>query len=431
MKSPVLNFSHALLLALASFFISPLHNANAQTPGVLYTWESGVQDWSRSFGAADTSATLANSGVGDLVITETSTAAGGSQAFSDGFNTIREGAPFSIGCCGGLDLTGLSSLEFVLGHNGVGNVNVQFYTQASPGSTYVALGPDVPVAPGINTYTLPLSGLTAEQIVYLRTIGINIRDHAAEGNLTWTIQEIRSAGTPLTSRLIGNYESASEFNGVICNFECGAISGSDGGQNNSGLSIVNGALEWTDLGGGAGAAIIYGNGTENSGGSYNARPVDLSNYDIVAMRMKATGADPTLGVQFYMQTGSGYTYQSTNSSLTVDGAYHNLVFSLAGITTRNFVNTSGVNLFAHPNNLVIDIDSVIYSEIPSLTIERAANDVVISWPTNLLNFTLQSSTSLGAPVWTTVSPAPVADNGQNFVTNTITSTNQFYRLLGP
>ncbi len=122
------------LFVSALFFLAmgvAIQNAEAQTPGTLYTFPSGTQDWFRNFGAASTSATLGNSG-GALQITETSAALGGSQAFSDGFNTIREGAPFSSGCCGGIDLTGLSSLDFDLGHNGVGPVNVQFFTQATP-----------------------------------------------------------------------------------------------------------------------------------------------------------------------------------------------------------------------------------------------------------------------------------------------------------
>jgi len=212
-----------------------------------------------------------------------------------------------------IDLTGLSSLEFDMGHNGVNPVNVQFFTQATPGSAYVALGPDVAVAPGINTYSVPLTGLTADQIAFMRTIGINIRDHAAEGNLTWTIQEVRSVGTPLTSRTIADHDGgAADFDGVICNFDCAAVSGGNGGQNNGGMSIVGNALEWVDLGGGPGVAITYGNGTQNSGGGFNARPVDLSNYDIATIRMKATGADSSVFVQFYMQTGSGFNYQAVN-----------------------------------------------------------------------------------------------------------------------
>src|SRR4051812_35871632 len=106
-------------LPLACLFSLLPDHANAQTPSVLYSWTpAGVQDWFKNFGDANTSATLANSG-GAFQVTETSATAGGSQAFSDGYNTIRDtGAPFSSGCCGGIDLTGLSSLEFDLGHNG-------------------------------------------------------------------------------------------------------------------------------------------------------------------------------------------------------------------------------------------------------------------------------------------------------------------------
>src|SRR5215211_1884635 len=226
--------------ALAS--LSLCHsNVNAQTPGVLYTWPVGTQDWFKNFGAGSTSATLSNSG-GALQITETSATPGGSQAFSDGFNTIRDASVlFGSGCCGGIDLTGLSSLEFDMGHSGPNPVNVQFFTQATPGSNYFALGPDLAIAPGSATYSLPLTGLSADAITYMRTIGINIRDHAADGNVAWTLSELRSAGTPLTTRTIADHNGgAADFDGVICNFDCGAISGGNGGQNNSGIAIVGG-----------------------------------------------------------------------------------------------------------------------------------------------------------------------------------------------
>lgn len=339
-------------------------NANAQTPGVLYTWPSTTSDWSKNFGAGSTSATLSNSG-GALQILETSATAGGTQAFSDGFNTIRDTpATFGIGCCGGIDLTGLSSLQFDLGHNGVGNVNVQFFTQATPGSNYIALGPDLAIAPGMNTYNLPLTGLTAAQSAYMRTIGINIRDHASEGNLTWTLNELRSAGTPLTLRTIADHNGgAADFDGLICNFDCGAIGGGNGGQNNSGMSVVGGAAQWTDLGGGPGAAVTWGNGTQDAGGSFNARPVDLSNYDTATIRMSATGSgDAAVFVQFYMQTSGSFSYQAVNyGNLPVDGQFHDVVIPLAGITNRDFVDTNGINLGGHTGDIVINIDSVIYT----------------------------------------------------------------------
>jgi hypothetical protein len=308
---------------------------------------------------------LANSG-GALQITETSATPGTGAAFSDGFNTIRDVAPFSSGCCGGLDLTGLSSLEYDMSQNGSGPINVQFFTQASPGSNYVALGPDLAIAPGSATYSLPLTGLTADQRAYMRTIGVNVRDHTAQGNVVWTINEIRSVGTPLSSRVIADHDGgAADFDGVICNFDCGAIGGGNGGQNNSGMTVVGGALQWTDLGGGPGAAVTWGNGTQNAGGSFNARPVDLSNYDTATIRMSATGTDASVFVQYYMQTGGGFTYQSVNfGNLPVDGQFHDVVIPLSAITGRSFVDTNGLNLGSHASDLIIKIDSVIYSQVP-------------------------------------------------------------------
>src|SRR3982750_3050798 len=95
-------------LALASACYFSFSQARAQTPGTLYTWPSGTQDWFKNFGAG--TGTLGNSG-GALTITETSGTPGTGAAWSDGFNTIRDNSPFTTGCCGGIDLTGLSSLE--------------------------------------------------------------------------------------------------------------------------------------------------------------------------------------------------------------------------------------------------------------------------------------------------------------------------------
>jgi hypothetical protein len=54
--------------------------------------------------------------------------------------------------------------------------------------------------------------------------------------------------------------------------------------------------------------------------------------------------------------------------------------------------------------------------------------VVLAWPTNFFSFTLQSTTSLVSPVWSTNSAAPIVVNGQNVVTNPIAGAQQFYRL---
>jgi len=63
-----------------------------------------------------------------------------------------------------------------------------------------------------------------------------------------------------------------------------------------------------------------------------------------------------------------------------------------------------------------------------LSITRSGNQFVISWPTNLPGYTLQSTTNLSPAVWTTVSPAPVVANTNYAVTNVISGTQQFFRL---
>jgi uncharacterized repeat protein (TIGR03803 family) len=66
---------------------------------------------------------------------------------------------------------------------------------------------------------------------------------------------------------------------------------------------------------------------------------------------------------------------------------------------------------------------------PQLTITPAGANVILSWQTNATGFALQSTTALGsAAAWTIVSPDPIVANGQNLVTNSISGTQQFFRL---
>jgi hypothetical protein len=342
--------------------------AAAQTARSLYTFASGTSDWIKNFGAGD--GTLGNSS-GALTITETSATAGTGAAWTDGFNTISDaGPPFTSGCCGGLDLYGLSSLSLDFGHNGSAPVNVQFFAQASTGSNYVVLNPggtDIAANAATTTYTFPLTAFTSlDQTAYIRTIGVNIRDHLSQGNLTFTLDNIESNGAGAISRVIADHDGgAADFDGVICNFDCAAISGGNGGQNNSGMSVVGGALQWTDLGGGAGAAITWGNGTQNGGASFNARPVDLSNYQYAIIRMSATGSDPSVFVQYYVQTGAGFNFQAVNvGNLATDGQFHDLYIPLSALTNMSFVDSNGINLGGHAGDAVIRVDSVVYSRVP-------------------------------------------------------------------
>ncbi|MBA3481121.1 MAG: PEP-CTERM sorting domain-containing protein, partial [Pirellulales bacterium] len=350
-------------------------SAQAQLPSVLYTWDNtgnaapNVEAWAKNFGA--NTVTLDNSILGELRIVE-SGGAGADVAISDGANRVRES---SIAASGGTDVTGLDFLEFDLGHNGAGNINVQFFVQASTGFNFVALGPDLAVTPGVNTYQVPLSGLTADQAVYLRTMGFNARSHAGLGDVTWTLREVRSGGTPLTTRdLITHNAGTAEggLQGAIANFDLTAIQGNNGGQNQSGLShnAVSNSLQWTDLGGSNGAAISWGNGTAWNNNTFNNRTTDLTGYTHVIVTMSAAdaqGGGGSLAVQSFFQKDN-FAFQAAEGgatrSLPIDGAFHNLTFNLAGLTNMNVVDTTGINLGAHAQNLLINVDNVRFVTIP-------------------------------------------------------------------
>jgi hypothetical protein len=342
--------------------------ARAQSPRVLYTWKGtgDAQKWDRGFG--DNLFTFENVIEGELTVTETGPE-GAAGSIHDDFNLIVEGSADQ----GGLDLTGLSALEFDLGHNGDGPVNVQFYVQAGTGFTFVALGPDQEVSPDASTYTAPLADLTPDQLVYLRAIGIAFREHPDQGNLVWTLREVRSTGTPLAERYFATHEPGDSDNGLqgaVVNFENAAVDGNDGFQNQSGLSQNlaepppgnTGSLHWLDLAGKNGAAITWHNGTVFNGNTFNERPTDLSNYQKVIVRMAATNVsevgDQGVGVQYFLQTGgfAHFTQAGTLLNLPADGEFHELEFPLSSVPQLAMVDAHGLNLQNHSADLMIDVD---------------------------------------------------------------------------
>ena len=67
---------------------------------------------------------------------------------------------------------------------------------------------------------------------------------------------------------------------------------------------------------------------------------------------------------------------------------------------------------------------------PLLNLARSANNLVLSWLTNDSGYTLQTKINLNPAVgWVTVFPAPLIINGENTVTNPISGTQQFFRII--
>lgn len=366
--------SSMLLMVAATFCCA---SAGAQTPGVLYTFAGtgNVRDWAATSENNVNATTILNGSDGELTITELGDPIlgdpGGTITIRDGFNRVRESSTVQ----GGLDVTGLDAIEIDLSRTGSGDVQVQFFVQARPSFDFVTFASTFyTIGPGDHTLSFPVSMLTPAQQAYIRTIGLKVFEHSAAGNITWTIKETRSVGTPLTTRVLATHDLGSiddGLNGVIANFDRTAIAGNDGGQNQTGFTVnPNGSLQWTDLGGQQGAALGWGNGTTLSfnGGSpntFNERPTDVSNYTHVTFRMSAT--DPlnvggSLGVQGYFQTGSAFTYQvAGEAALSIDGQFHDVTFPLAAITDRQHTQLAGFNLFAHATDLVINVDQVTFT----------------------------------------------------------------------
>jgi hypothetical protein len=125
--------------------------------------------------------------------------------------------------------------------------------------------------------------------------------------------------------------------------------------------------------------VLFHNGAPNT---FNERPTDLSNYNRVTFRMSATDASNpagVVGVQGYLQTGSAFTYKSAGEfALPTDGQFHDVVFSLANFTFAEKQNTmlTGINLFAHATDLVINVDRVRLEMVAGVAGDYNENGVV-------------------------------------------------------
>jgi len=104
----------------------------------------------------------------------------------------------------------------------------------------------------------------------------------------------------------------------------------------------------------------------------------------------------------------------------LDGVYSNVASVTANLTELNPANnTSTVSVTANEN-----------PNVPVLRLTRANTNVVLSWPTNATNFTLQAKSSLDTNLtWSAVTNVPVVVSNRYQVTNAIAPTNRYHRLF--
>jgi uncharacterized repeat protein (TIGR03803 family) len=164
----------------------------------------------------------------------------------------------------------------------------------------------------------------------------------------------------------------------------------------------------------------------NSDGANPSAPLILSGNTLYGTA--GSGGSGGAGTVFAINTdGSGFTnlYSFTAWSgafINTDGGYPVGVI-LSGNTLYGTAEGGGSGGTGTIFSLSLPAGP------PQLSITPAGATVILTWPTNSTDFTLQSTTNLGASaVWVTNSAPPLIVNGQNTVTNPISGTQQFYRL---
>jgi uncharacterized repeat protein (TIGR03803 family) len=178
---------------------------------------------------------------------------------------------------------------------------------------------------------------------------------------------------------------------------------------------------------------LLGPGVTNSDGVTPYAGLILSGNTLYGAAYNGGSSD--LGTLFAVHTdGTGFTtlhsftsaFGSPYPGTNTDGANPFAGLILSGNTLYGTTEHGGSSGYGTVFSL---------SFAPQVTLIPSGSSLIFKWPTNVAGFnytgfTLQSTTNLGSSAfWTTVFPGPVVVNGQNTVTNPVTGTQQFYRLI--
>jgi hypothetical protein len=139
-----------------------------------------------------------------------------------------------------------------------------------------------------------------------------------------------------------------------------------------------------------------------------------------------------------INAGSGLlTFTFNASSHTLTGYYNGVPvggISLAGwgsnpSLTLAVVGYSGQGIsVAAGTDTASNFSAGLLPVITPLAPIPSGAKLILTWPISAAGFTLQSTTNLASPIWTTSSGVPVIVNGQYTVTNPISGSHQFFRL---
>lgn len=227
---------------------------------------------------------------------------------------------------------------------------------------------------------------------------LNITDFEA----TFTYQDVGGGGADGAAFILQN-----DARGTA------ALGGAGGGLGYSGIT-PSVALEINIYGNNTPGMAFRNNGA--TGTPYDATPpVDVASghpIDVTILYnsgvLQATFSDPTAGATF-------------TTNIVVD------LPSLLGADTA-YVGFSGADGGAVSTQT---ISNFTWINFPTLTAEVSGNALVLSWPSSVGGYALQSKADLNDATWQDVANPVVQTDGQNQVTITPLTGNQFYRLVLP
>jgi uncharacterized repeat protein (TIGR03803 family) len=142
------------------------------------------------------------------------------------------------------------------------------------------------------------------------------------------------------------------------------------------------------------------------------------------------------GTVFSLSTnGAGfatlYTFTALNTNSSMDPMNPIYTNSDGAIPLGGLVISSNV-LYGTTWFGGLNSDGTVFSlsVLPQIGIVRSGTNVILTWPTNVIGFTMEFTTNLAPTAnWVTNPTAPAILNGQYALTNSTSGRQKFYRLI--
>ncbi|MGH7978137.1 MAG: hypothetical protein ACREE6_02080, partial [Limisphaerales bacterium] len=169
--------------------------------------------------------------------------------------------------------------------------------------------------------------------------------------------------------------------------------------------------------------VVVANGINSDPFSFTL-PSPKSNQTITfAPLPNKTYGEPPFTVYATASSGLSVSFGILSGPATITG--NTVTLTGTGTVTVRASQDGNATYNPAPN---VDQPFTVYTP-PQMGVVPSGSKLVISWPTNVAGYVLQSTTNLTPVIsWSTVSPSPVIVNGRFIVTNNEASGNMFYRL---